>query len=315
MAARLRAAVALAAIASVAAGGDVGAGFSRPILAQDATFRANVAGVNLDVAVTRNGRPVRGLSARDFILTDSGVEQRVDTASLETLPLSVFLVLDISGSVAGEKLASLVTASRALVGALRPGDRVSLVTFSDRVAVRVPLTTDAEAVSAALDSLTPGGQTALRDAAYSALQLLPADRSRPVVLVFSDGRDTASWLTAADVLGAVRSAGVVVHAVELVDEDIVVGRDDILGGGPGREPSSRFLGELVAAAGGRRWAASEPERLSGLFTTALNEMRARYLLTYYPASVDRAGWHPLAVRLARGQADITHRPGYQVGPR
>ena len=283
--------------------------------AQDATFRAGVAGVNLDVAVTRNGRPVRGLSARDFILTDGGVAQQIDTAALETLPLSVLLVLDTSGSVAGEKLASLVSASRSLVAALRPGDRISLLTFSDRVAVRVPLTADASAVSEALGSLTPGGQTSLRDATYSALQLLPADRSRPVVLIFSDGRDTASWLTAADVLGAVRSAGVVIHAVELVEEDVVVRRDEGLGGGPRREPSSRFLGDLVASAGGRRWAASEPERLPGLFTDALNEMRSRYLLTYYPANVDRTGWHPLTVRLARGQADITHRPGYQVGPR
>ncbi|MGE0445881.1 MAG: VWA domain-containing protein [Vicinamibacterales bacterium] len=308
MAARLRAAV-VAALVFVAADLQV-----RPA-AQDATFRANVAGVNLDVAVTRNGRPVRGLSARDFILTDSGVTQRVDTASLETLPLSVFLVLDTSGSVAGEKLASLVTASRALVGALRPGDRVSLVTFSDRVAVRVPLTTDAAAVAAALDTLTPGGQTALRDAAYSALQLLPADKSRPIVLIFSDGRDTASWLTSGDVLGAVRRAGVVIHAVELVEEDVVVREGDVLGGGPRPEPSSRFLGDLVASAGGRRWAASEPERLSDLFTDALNEMRSRYLLTYYPTSVDREGWHPLSVRLARGRADVTHRPGYQVGAR
>jgi VWFA-related protein len=308
MAARLRAAV-VAALVFLAADLQL-----RPS-AQDATFRAGVAGVNLDVAVTRNGRPVRGLTARDFVLTDSGMPQQVDTAALETLPLSVFLVLDTSGSVAGDKLANLVSAGRALVGALRPGDRVSLLTFSDRVAVRVPLTTDAGAVSAAFDGLAPGGQTALRDATYSALQLLPADRSRPVVLIFSDGRDTASWLTATDVLGAVRSAGVVIHAVELVEEDVIVRRDDALGGGPRREPSSRFLGDLVAAAGGRRWAASEPERLAGLFTDALNEMRSRYLLTYYPASVDRAGWHPLTVRLARGQADITHRPGYQVGPR
>lgn len=285
MAHRLRTALALVAVLLVV----------RPS-AQQPTFRADVAGVNLDVAVTRGGRPVRGLSAADFVLTDSGVAQRVDSASLETLPLSVFLVLDVSGSVAGEKLRHLTEASRALLAALRPGDRVSLVTFADRVTVRVPLTADAAAARAALDGLAATGPTSLRDATYAALQLAPADRTRPVILVFSDGRDTASWLSQADVLGAVRRSGVVIHAVELIDGDV----------------ESPFLGELVAASGGRRWAATSATGLTDLFADALNEMRARYLLTYYPTDGERAGWHPLSIRLARGRADVTHRPGYQV---
>lgn len=267
---------------------------------QQATFRADVAGVNLDVAVTRGGRPVRGLTAADFVLTDNGVAQRVDSAALETLPLSVFLVLDISGSIAGEKLQYLVAASRALVDALKTGDRISLMTFAGRVAVPVPLTADVAAARDAIDHLATGGPTSLRDAAFTALQLVPTDRTRPVVIVFSDGRDTASWLSASDVLGAVQRAGVVVHAVELLEE----GRD--------AQPSSPFLGELVNASGGRRWSATSAVRLSGLFTAALDEMRSRYLLTYYPTSADREGWHPLAVRLAKVRADVTHRPGYQV---
>lgn len=264
--------------------------------AQQPTFRADVAGVNLDVAVTRGGRPVRGLSAADFVLTDSGATQRVDSASLETLPLSVFLVLDVSGSVAGEKLRHLTEASRSLLSALRPGDRVSLVTFADRVLVRVPLTADTAAARAALEGLAASGPTSLRDATYAALQLAPADRTRPVILVFSDGRDTASWLSQSDVLGAVRRSGVVMHAVELIENEV----------------ESPFLGELVAASGGRRWAATSAAGLTDLFADALNEMRARYLLTYYPTDGERAGWHPLSIRLARGRADVTHRPGYQV---
>jgi VWFA-related protein len=287
--------------------------------AQQPTFRADVAGVNLDVAVTRGGRPVRGLSAADFVLTDSGVAQRVDSASLETLPLSVLLVLDVSGSVAGEKLRYLTDASRSLLSALRPGDRVSVVTFADRVLVRVPLTADATAARAALDGLAATGPTSLRDATYAALQLVPADRTRPVILVFSDGRDTASWLSQADVLGAVRRSGVVMHAVELIEDD-VISRPAGRGGRPPQggigavraQPSSPFLGELVAASGGRRWAATSAAGLTDLFAEALTEMRARYLLTYYPTDGERAGWHPLSIRLARGRADVTHRPGYQV---
>ena len=210
----------------------------------------------------------------------------------------------------------LLGASRALVSTMRPGDRMALLTFSDRVTLRVPLTTDSAAVLDALSGVAASGQTSLRDALFMALQLAPLDRTRPVILVFSDGRDTASWLGAADVLGAVQRAGVVVHAVELVDETEPDPRSATLGAGAlPRQPSSAFLAELVNASGGRRWSASEPERLAGLFTEALNEMRSRYLLTYYPTNVDREGWHPVSVRLARGRAEVTHRPGYQVGSR
>jgi VWFA-related protein len=303
----------------------VGAGFSR-LAAQTpaATFRADVAAVNLDVSVTRDGRPVRGLTAADFTLTDSGAAQRVETASLETLPLSVFLVLDASGSVAGDKLRYLVEAGRSLVAALKPGDRVALITFADRVAVRVPLTADTTSVGAALERIASGGPTSVRDATYAALQLVPADRTRPVVLVFSDGRDTASWLSSSDVLGAVRRSGVVIHAVELVEDEVSArraaarsGRAPAAGLGATNAPqlSSPFLGELVATAGGRRWSATSAVKLTGLFTDALNEMRSRYLLTYYPTNGDREGWHPLAVTLVKTRADVTHRPGYQVPPK
>lgn len=268
--------------------------------AQQPTFRAESAAVNLDVSVTRGGRPVRNLTAADFLLTDAGDTQRVQGASLETLPLSVFLVLDTSGSVAGQKLDRLIDAGRALARSLRPTDRVSLITFSTRVAVRVPLTADGNAVSVALDSLRTEGATALRDAVFATLQLVPTDRTRPVVIVFSDGRDTASWLPASALLDAVRRAGVVIHAVDLVDAT---------------DPYSPFLSELVTASGGRRWAATSASRLTGLFTEALNEMRSRYLLTYVPTNTERAGWHPLTIQLTRGRADITYRPGYLVPAR
>ncbi len=302
MAARPRATLAFPALVGVVVAASL-AWHPAPVAGQ-ATFRADVDAVRLDVAVTRGGRPVRDLRAVDFVLTDSGAIQRVDSASLETMPLSVFLVVDTSGSVAGDKLRNLVNASRSLVAALKDGDRLALLTFADEVAARVPLTTDRARINVALDAIAAGGNTSLRDAVFAALQAQSAERTRPVVLVFSDGRDTASWLSSADVLDTVRRAGVVMHAVELVEEAAIPGTAVV--------PPSRFLGDLVEAAGGRRWSASSATRLTALFGEALNEMRARYLLTYYPTDGGREGWHPVTVRLARGRADVTSRPGYQV---
>jgi VWFA-related protein len=173
-------------------------------------------------------------------------------------------------------------------------------------------------VTNALASLRAAGATSLRDAIYAALQLAPADRTRPVVLVFSDGRDTASWLSSDDLLAAVRRSGVVVHAVELVEDEATARRASgsatrrsDAASIPVRQPASAFIGEIVAASGGRRWSAAAPVRLPSLFTDALNEMRARYVLTYTP-TITAAGWHPVTVRVNRARVELTHRPGYLV---
>jgi VWFA-related protein len=260
--------------------------------APQTTFRSEIEVVELDVSVTRGGVPVAGLTARDFTLTDNGVAQDVESVTLEQLPLSVTMVLDTSQSVAGERLSHLVQAGQGLTAALRAGDRASLVTFSHAVDLRVPMTGDMSAIRRALGAMTSGGATSLRDAVHLALQLQPHDRSRPLLLVFTDGHDTASWLTEDAALDSARRAGVVVHAV--------------------RVESDAFLDRLTQTSGGRTWSATSDRQLQELFTKALDEMRARYLLTYTPRGVRKPGWHELKVKLKNGSADVTARRGYFV---
>jgi hypothetical protein len=78
----------------------------------------------------------------------------------------------------------------------------------------------------------------------------------------------------------------------------------------GRVP---ILQALTLEAGGRVWSATSPSDLKALFTQALAEMRARYLLTYTPKGVPQDGWHALKVALKNAHGDVTARPGYFVG--
>jgi hypothetical protein len=79
-----------------------------------------------------------------------------------------------------------------------------------------------------------------------------------------------------------------------------------------RVESDAFLDRLTQVTGGRTWSATSDRQLKELFTKALDEMRARYLLTYTPRGVDNPGWHELKVKLKTGGADITARRGYFV---
>lgn len=275
------------------------------VLAQS-PFRSGVELVRVDVSVMRGGQPVRGLTAADFSISDSGVPQKINSVTLiEELPVSVQMVLDTSGSVAGERLQHLVEAGQGLLTGLKPDDRVGLLTFSQRIEVNVPAGPDRARVAAALPGLKGKGPTAVRDAIWAGLQLVPADDTRPLVLVFSDGVDTASWLTVSALLDAVRRAAVVVHAVELGVPTMLARRT---------VPMPSFLGAVAEASGGRAWSATSSRDLRALFTQAIDEMRARYLVTFYPEGAPRPGWHELKIDV-KGRGEVKARPGYFVARR
>jgi VWFA-related protein len=272
---------------------------------QQPTFRAAVDVVRVDVSVMNGIVPVAGLTRDHFVVTDNGVPQKLDSVSLDSVPLDLMMVLDTSGSLAGDRLANLIEAANGLVKSLRAEDRVSLVTFSEPVKLAVKATRDRAPIVAALTGLTADGSTSVNDAIFLALQMRPVDtgEARSVLLLFSDGRDTSSWLRSDQVIEATKRSGMLVHVVELVSDEWLGFR------GTEIRPSA-FLGTLADQGGGRRWFAKSSRDLRELFGKALNELRARYLLTYSPNGVSREGWHDVKVTLKNARGEVTARPGY-----
>jgi len=279
-------------------------------------FRSGVDVVRVDVSVMRGRTPVAGLKAENFVLTDNGVPQDVDSATLDNLPISVSLVLDVSGSVAGDELSHLIDAGQQLVHTLHPDDRASLITFSQQVLVDVPLTSDMSSVSKALAGLEGSGATSMNDAIHVAMNLRPLDTSRSVIIVFSDGADNLSWSRPEGLIDEVKKTGVVIHAIELqLDESTTVRPKSPALLSQGYIDRVPVLQALTLEAGGRVWSAKSSRDLRALFTQALEEMRARYLLTYSAKGVPQDGWHTLKVSLKNARGDVTARPGYFVAPK
>ena len=278
----------------------IAASLSVAIAAQP-TFRSNVAGVRLEVSVMNGLSPVAGLTRDNFIVIDNGVPQTIDATLIEDLPISLMLVLDTSASMRGDRINHLVGASKRLIKALHAQDEAALLTFSEPVRLDVSLTRDRTKLLTALDSLQATGATSLNDAVFLGLQLRPANivDSTPLLLVFSDGHDNASWLRHSQLLDAVKRSSMLLHAIELLPPDF----------SPNLRPSE-LLRDLAKAGGGRHWAAQRPSDLNDLFDKALNELRSRYLLTYSPTSVSRDGWHDVKVTLKNARGDVTARPGY-----
>jgi VWFA-related protein len=262
--------------------------------AQNAAFSTKVEAVRVDVLVTDKGQPVRGLTPADFEIFDNGVLQQVDLVSFEQIPLNVILALDMSDSVAGERLDHLRIAGHALLNGLKKDDQAALVTFRRDVTLDADLTTDASAVRAALDEAEPAGATALVDGAYSAIVVGESDVGRALLIVFSDGLDTSSWLPSESVLESAKRSDVVAYAVS-------VGR-----------ARAEFLRDLTSFTGGRLFEIEKTANLSAIFLSVLEEFRQRYLVSYTPHGVARDGWHRLTVRVKRG-GTVKARPGYLAG--
>ncbi len=270
---------------------------SAAALAQTPTFSASVENVRVDVLVTDGDEPLVGLGAGDFEVLDNGVVQKVDLASFETLPLNVVLALDTSGSVTGARLASLRDASRAIVSDLKASDRAALLTFSNALSVRAELTGDVERLSRALDGAPVSGDTSLVDAIYAAMVTAESGAGRGLVIVLSDGEDTASFLRPESVLDTARRSDVVVYGVSV-----------------SRLARKSFVNDLCAVTGGRVLQAGSTDRVRETFLRVLEEFRQRYLLSYAPEGVSRAGWHRLKVRVKNRRASVEARPGYLAGP-
>jgi VWFA-related protein len=262
-------------------------------LAQQPTFSSRLDVVRVDALVTDNGRPVRGLAPSDFVVLDNGTPQTVDFASFETLPVNVILVFDQSRSVAGERLAQLRDAARAVLGALAPRDQAALVTFSHRVELRQPLTHDRALVLEAVTAATPEGETSLFDGVYAGLLAGVNDTARNLVLVFSDGVDTASWLAAEQIIETGKRGDAVVYALS-----------------PRGAGSAQFLRDLSEQTGGAAIEVESLRELSARFVAILEEFRHRYLLSYSLKGGPAPGWHRLEVRLKNRRATVKARPGY-----
>jgi Ca-activated chloride channel family protein len=256
------------------------------------TFSSRTLGVRVDVMVTDGRTPVGGLTAADFELRDNGIVQAPELIA-STEPINAVLALDVSASTGGRRQADLQRASESLLAGLQPGDRAALITFSQSVAPRLPLTPDLSAIRAALARVEPLGETAVMDGVYVALMTTQAQPGRSLVVVCTDGYDTASWLTRAEVIEAAKRSNAVIYAVSAADAGV-----------------SSELRNVSDATGGQTMRVASGSDLAAAFQRILRDFRSRYVLTFSPRGVEPGGLHRLDVRVKRPGVTVKARQTY-----
>src|SRR4051812_26106207 len=274
--------------------------------AQDTTFRMDVKLVNLFVNVTdKTGAIVGGLSKDDFQVFEDGRPQKIAVFERQSeLPLNLTLAIDTSGSTFKD-LALEQSASKHFIHALlRQQDQMSLIQFATDVRQLVPFTNKASQLEHGLNSLRVGDATALYDAIYLGSEGLMKKQGRKVLVLVSDGGDTAKSTTYPEALEEALRSEVMIYSIIDVPIEASAGRD--IGG-------EHALITLSEQTGGKSFYASDGG-LEKAFERVSDDLRTQYLLGYYPHEQDRdRNFHRVTVKVPRAATDsfnIRYKSGY-----
>lgn len=314
-------------------------------------FRSAVELVNVNATVTDGtGRFVSGLGRHDFLVYEEGERQEITHFSNERVPVSLGLVVDTSGSMAGERIeAARAALGRFVFELLGPDDEIFLARFSEYPELLEPWTTDRRRLGRAIERLNARGGTALFDAVAEAVPLAQSGRHRKkAVVIISDGHDTSSGVTVREVQQLVRETEVLVYAIGIdgPTEPTLTrrnpGRLPVPGpmpfpipgrrppiqwpqppGGGGGGPWTRggsdgvdvnALRSLSDPGGGRTEIVRRARDLDPSTAGIADELSKQYYLGYSSTLPRDGRWHRIDVQVPRGNYQVRARTGYIASP-
>jgi Ca-activated chloride channel family protein len=331
--------------ALVVAGGAVfGLSYSRLNGQEGFRFRSGVELINVTATVTdRSGRFVPGLRPTDFAVYEDDRQVNITHFSAERVPVSLGIVLDTSGSMAGDKILNARAAIERFLDQLNPDDEVFLYGFASEVQLLHDWTTNRAAVSATLRGVRATGGTAMYDAVVEAVPMAQSGRHRKkAVVLISDGDDTNSRTGIRDVRAAVRETEVLVYAIGIDGQEEpkmrsqpptfpprpipfpIPGRGrprppwpvlpqfpptiGNVGGGSGLNLSA--LREITDDSGGRTEVVRNVRDLNPATASIADELSRQYYLGYSSPGHRDGRWHTIRVEARDRSLRVRARRGY-----
>ncbi len=283
-----------------------------PKQGQVPTIRVQSRLVNIAVSVMdKNGAPIGGLGKDDFEISEDGKPQKIAYFEKESsTPLSIVLAIDASKSVLRDERLEKSAAKHFVNALLRDQDELDLMDFSDSVREIVPFTNQKKRIESGLNELQLGDETALYDAIFLASERLSQTKNdagrRRIVVVITDGEDTAKRSRYSQALEEAQRAGAMMYAIIVVPVWEDAGRNT---GG------EHALIQMANDTGGKYFYVEDKKDLEPAFARVSEDLRTQYVLGYY-APQHRGDDAFRSVRVAmkdpalQGQYKLRHRSGY-----
>ena len=276
------------------------------LAAQEPTFKSGTRVVPVIATVTdAAGRLVPNLEKEDFTILDNTKPQEISFFLNETTPFTVVVMLDYSASMTAN-LELLKGAAEQFLLRMLPADKGQVGAFSDKIQMSGEFTSDRDDLIGALDDLQYGNPTRLYDAINESLAALRPVQGRKVVLVFTDGDDTASRIGMGDVLDRAKEEEAMIYAIGLQSEYFNGVRQV-------RTRPDGGLKRLAEETGGGYFELKKSDDLSPTFTRVAQELHSQYTLGFAPATLDGKE-HKLALKMRDPKMNGRARKSYIAAP-
>jgi Ca-activated chloride channel family protein len=269
----------------------------------------------------RAGRAISGLTAKDFSVTEGGVERAVREVAPASAPFNLVLLLDVSGSVE-ERIDFIRKAALAFLNTAGPQDRIAIVSFRDDVQLVSDFTSDRRVLTERIKDIQAGGATSLYDAlGYSLVNVLrPLRGERTGVVVLSDGDDNRSFLTFPSIVDAIHETGAIVYPL-YVPSGLMPSSGGASVGATLDPTRARFLEltsradeegrRLAEVSGGTYYPITRLEQLQRAYDDVASQLRTAYTITYESDAAARPDSR-VRVKVSREGASVRLSPAVGV---
>ena len=243
----------------------------KPIFVADES-RVNLA--TLRVSAVSGPDYLLHLRSKDFVISEKNDRREITNFRRDKAPLRVAILIDTSLSMQGENLYRAQTAVNTFLSKLRPADRASIYTFDQNVMKLAHLTDKFESMQSVMLTLSPHHSTTLHDALAQANLDLAATDGNQVIIVVSDGRDSASNLNKENLYSFFSRTSTMVYSIILKLQQ-----------SENRE-GKEFLTKLSKMTGSAAMEVESVSNLSESFGKIYDELRSFYLMDFYSSQSD-----------------------------
>jgi len=254
-------------------------------------------------------RLVPDLVQEDFEVYDDQKLQTLTNFDNEPTPITAVVMLDTSGSMT-LALDFVKDGAEQFLIRMLPDDRAKVGAFNDKIEFHpesgAPFSENRDQLVRSLKDLDFGYPTRLYDAVDRSIEELKAATGRKVVLVFTDGEDTASKLGAGEVLDRARREETMVYSIGLENE-YFNGQHRV------RTNPDRGLRKLSEETGGGFFILKKKDELGPTFTRVAQELHSQYIIGFTPQSLD-GKIHKLEVRVKKPGMTARARRSYLASP-
>src|ERR1700728_1173551 len=257
------------------------------------------------------GEFVADLHQGNFKVSEAGIEQNLSFFSRDDIPVTMGLVIDNSGSMR-EKRDQVNAAAMTFVRTSNPQDEAFVVNFNDEYYLDTDgdFTSDQANLHDALSRIDTRGSTALYDAVIGSLaHLKKGHKDKRVLLLVTDGEDTASEKTFEDTIKAAEESNATIYAIGVYSQDDLEHDKKMV------RRSKKVLSQLAEATGGEAFYPDNLSQVTPICEQVAREIRNQYTLGYYPVNTTRgSSFRPVQVKVippnGRGKLSVRTRTGY-----